>query len=242
MEDSDRQNTDSQAYQGIARQEVLQPSEPFMQEVHVSPQPASDQTQPVPQVTPQTAPPASARPRLITKKRLLILGASLLFVAAAVTLLARNVIFPNGSTRTGHGSISTANSSTVSYTKLTELTNGVQYSIVFDSKATTLVSNGVTFLLGKDKSGHLMRLAVERSPAKADCYPPAGINGISIIARPQVEGQPHNLCYSQILTAYVMGFTHNGVWYGMAVYPMVKGQVIDQDTVIMIASSIRITQ
>lgn len=107
--------------------------------------------------------------------------------------------------------------------------------------ASELSINGKSCLQGDDKSGHAVLLAVGKSTqAKYDCYAGAG-STISIIATPKIEGQQHNLCYSQALNAYDMNFTHNGTWYFITIFPKDKGQTLDQDTVKMIASSVRIS-
>lgn len=71
-----------------------------------------------------------------------------------------------------------------------------------------------------------------------DCHSSAG-STINIIATPAIDGSQHNLCYSQSLNAYDMNFTHN-VWYFLSVFPKDKSQTLDQDTVKMVASSVKV--
>lgn len=118
--------------------------------------------------------------------------------------------------------------------------DGFTYSITFSKISSTVTLNGKSYLEGKDKKGQKMLLYVGKSVQSTyDCHNVSG-GTITIVSTPTIESNQHNLCYSQSLNAYDMNFTHNSVWYFLAILPQDKSVTLDQDTIKMIASSVNV--
>jgi len=117
---------------------------------------------------------------------------------------------------------------------------GFSYTVTYSRAASQVSVNGHSYLQGSDKTGQSMLLYVGKSVrSQYDCY--AGSGGAQVIAKPEIDGTQHNLCYSPALNAYAMNFTHNGAWYFLTIFPKDKSQTLDQDTVKMIASSLKLS-
>lgn len=127
------------------------------------------------------------------------------------------------------------------YASRTVQANGFTYTVTYSRSASKVTVNGQTYLQGTDKFGHTMLLYVAKSVSNDyDCHTSAG-SDLSIVATPQVDGQQHNLCYSPSLNVYGMNFTYNNAWYSLAIFPKVKGQKLNQSSVITVASTVNIS-
>lgn len=123
-------------------------------------------------------------------------------------------------------------------TKIIEA-EGFSYSIFFDKRATRSVIDGKVYLNGKDRvTSKPMVVSVNRAiTTKTDCYE-TGL--ISIVSKPEIDGEAHNLCYSKTANTYAMNFTYNDYWYALAIFPKTKTDILDEATAKSIASSIKI--
>jgi hypothetical protein len=118
--------------------------------------------------------------------------------------------------------------------------DGFSYNVTYNKKPKQLALNGKDYQLGTDKNGKQMLLFVGKSVNSiGECYASEG-STISIIDTPTIEGKQHNLCYSHVLNAYVMNFTHGDTWYYITVFALDKGQILDEDTAKMVISSVQI--
>jgi hypothetical protein len=124
------------------------------------------------------------------------------------------------------------------YTIRTFTANDITFRVRINRNASTVAAGTKLYVNGTDAQGHDFLLYIAKAiDTTTDCHAVSG-GSLTVIATPVIDGATHNLCYSQSMNLYGINFKHNGDWYSVALFPSVKTNKLDQQTIKDVAASI----